>query len=64
MKAKIILQPKYNLSCGPASTVKLPNTGVRTPAPVNYATGKKCLRGMAYYEWLEKVIFSREYRVT
>jgi len=33
---------------------------IRASASVNYAIGKKCLRGMAYYEWLEKIIFSRK----
>jgi len=38
---------------------------IRRPSvpPVNYATGKKFLRGIVCYEWLEKIIFSREYRV-
>jgi len=36
---------------------------IRASAPINYATGKNSLRGNAYYEVLEKIIFSTEYRV-
>jgi len=64
LKIKRILKPKYKLSGGPVFTISLPGLGWGRLAPlpsVTYATGKKCLRGISYYEWLNKIIFSRFY---
>jgi len=64
LKTERILKPKYKLSGGPIFTISLPGREQFAPLPpVNYATGKNCLRGIAYHEWLEKIVFFREYRV-
>jgi len=64
LKIKRILKPKNKLSGGPVFTISLPGLGWGRFAPlpsVSYATGKKCLWGISYYDWLKTIIFSRFY---